>query len=100
MDEARLAEIERKNRCDGHSIRDGDISDPDEIYYCGPDNDEITELIAEVKRLRKLSQSNDRAYSDGESSGQADIAGIILDPKTPGDPWGILAEIKDLLGID
>jgi hypothetical protein len=66
MDEARLTKIERKNHCEGHSIRDGDIIDPDEIFYCGPNNADIVELIAEVRRLRALLDENRARWFDGK----------------------------------
>jgi hypothetical protein len=89
MDEQRLVEIEQRfadrlNPADRRSVDD---------YRA------VVDLLAEVRRLRKLSQDNDRAYSDGASSGHADIVGILLDPEHPGDDAKTLAEIKAFLGV-
>jgi hypothetical protein len=78
MDEARLAEIE-------HVM----------LEINGLGLNDAMELIAEVRRLKK---AVNQAYNDGESSGLADIEGILLDPEHPGDDAKTLAEIKEFLG--
>lgn len=91
MDEARLAEIETYVR-DVCSIRLSPLFLAEEV---------VPELIAEVRRLQKLSQQNDQAYSDGESSGHADIVGIITDPDgDPDDDTAVLTQIKRFLGME